>query len=85
MIAKFQMTTPDSCFPVFSSEIRPDLFVATVVYCVKPSKDAKEKNSPAFKADLHMAEGTTEAEAFQRLKDWCVRTFGEPCNISKAK
>ena len=85
MTAKFQIETPEKRFPVFSNEMRPDLFVATVVYYVKPSKNQKEKAGSALKAGIHMEEGTTEARAFDRLKAWCVKRFGEPCTFSRAK
>jgi len=65
--------------------MRPDFFVAVVVYYSKHSKNQLDKGGPAIEADVHMEKGTTEAQVFDRLKEWCVRTFGEPCAISKEK
>src|SRR5215469_680740 len=84
MKTKFRIDTPDGAFPVFSSEIRPDLYVATVVYYGKRMNNGNEKEAPRIlKADIYMEKGITEAQALERLKAWCVTMFGEPCAISK--
>ena len=56
-------------FAVFTNQLRSGSYAAAVVY--------------QFGADLdhHVEEGDTEQQALDYLRDWCEKTFGQPCEI----